>query len=229
LFNYQTKSNKTMNVQELATTLNVEERTIRGKLEKAGAKVLNGSPVGPEWIAYVCEEYKSKRKGRAVATNVAARQILSSLSGQDVAKATAIKHSAPAEAEPRQRDWADYLALAPLPILGLVASYGVFSFAAMFVPMGMAVVEAVSFEAIYIALAAIQGLNDAQQERAKKVSIGALIVSALYGSLAAVFHLSPVIRETMPLAGEISMAVLHGVPVPLLAYHMANLLLHREN
>lgn len=219
-----------MNIQELASTLQVEERTIRGKLESAGLVVVNGSSVGPEWVAYVCEEYKKKRKGRPVATNAAARAIIANLSGQDVAKATAIRYSAPQEAaEPHQRDWADYLALAPLPILGLVASYGVFSFAAMFVPTGMAVVEAISFEAIYIALAAIQGLDEAQQARAKKVSIGALVVSALYGSLAAVFHLSPAVRETMPLAGEISMAILHGVPVPLLAYHMANLLLHRQN
>lgn len=125
-------------------------------------------------------------------------------------------------------DWARIAAVLPLPTLGLVASYGVFSFARIFVPWPMAAMEAISFEVVYIALAAVKGLDEDQQKRARQISVGALVVSALYGSLAALFHRMPQVLDQLDFGFDLALSILHGFPVPLLAYLVATLLIHRK-
>lgn len=132
------------------------------------------------------------------------------------------------EAEKEPLGWAYWLAILPLPMLGLVASYGVYSFAAHFVGPWIAGAEAVAFELVYISLAAVKGLDQDQAKRAKGVSVGALVVSSLYGSLAALFHRQPVILDQIDLWLDSALAILHGVPIPVLAYFVAGLLIHKK-
>jgi len=222
-----------MNAKELADTLKLDITQVTGKLRRHGIKAVNGSPLSQEAIALVCETYQKEYTGRSKATNVAAARLLRQLDAEARAKALLISEGEQVEDEQEQpggfSDWAKVAAISPLPVLGLVASYGVFSFALHFVPFWMALLEAASFEVIYIALAALSGLDEGQRRRAKVVSLGALIVSVAYGSIAAALHLvGGDTMESLPLSWVITFAALHGIPVPVLAYAVANLLLHRK-
>jgi len=46
-------------------------------------------------------------------------------------------------------NWRGILARLPLPMLALAASYGVYEFARLFVPMWVALVQAAAFELTY--------------------------------------------------------------------------------
>ena len=127
-----------------------------------------------------------------------------------------------------RRHWRSFLAHLPLPTLGLAASYGVYRFALLFVPSWVAIVQAASFEATYIGLAVAQGLSVDQRRRAQYIGFGAVSVSIVYNSLDGLFHRRPELLTTMPLAGDIALSVLHGLPLALVAYLVANLLLHSE-
>lgn len=122
----------------------------------------------------------------------------------------------------------EVLALLPLPMLGLAASYGVFYFADYFVPAWVAIAEAAAFELTYIGLAALQGLTDKQRSYATKVSLGAVAVSIIYNSLAGALHQDPQILKNLPLVWFWIVAILHGAPLAILAYLVADLLFHRK-
>lgn len=122
--------------------------------------------------------------------------------------------------------WRRILAIAPLPALGLAASYGVYRFALLFVPGWVAVVQAASFELTYIGLAVVDGLTAPQRRRAQWIGVGAVAVSVLYNSLDGLFHRRPQLLAEMPLGGEVALAVLHGLPLAVVAYLVSNLLLH---
>lgn len=124
--------------------------------------------------------------------------------------------------------WRDVLARLPLPMLALAASYGVYRFAAMFVPVWVAIVQAAAFELVYIGLAVVR-LDDRQQKRAQAISIGAVIVSMAYNTLDGLFHRRPELLAAPDLWLDVSLALLHGVPLALLAYLVADLLLHSTN
>src|SRR5258708_523954 len=87
--------------------------------------------------------------------------------------------------------WREGLARLPLPMLALSASYGVYSYALLFVPDWVAVCQAAAFELTYIGLAVTKGLTSQEQKRATSISVGAVIVSILYNSLAGLFHRNP--------------------------------------
>lgn len=123
--------------------------------------------------------------------------------------------------------WRSILAALPLPMLALAASYGVFSFALLFVPVWVAIVQAASFELTYIGLAVLRVQGD-QRTRARYISIGAVAVSIVYNSLAGLFHRLPDALRGLPLWAEAIMAVLHGLPLALVAYLVADLLLHQD-
>lgn len=124
------------------------------------------------------------------------------------------------------RTWRDVLARLPLPMLALAASYGVYSFAALFVPQWVAVVQAAAFELTYIGLAVVQGLDAAARRRATLISVGAVVTSVLYNTLAGWFHREPTLFDGAGPVASLCFAVLHGAPLAWVAYLVADLLLH---
>lgn len=125
----------------------------------------------------------------------------------------------------RWSGWRDLLARLPLPMLALAASYGVYSFALLFVPTWVAIVQAAAFELVYIGLAVVQ-LPPDQQKRARSISVGAVVVSVAYNTLDGLFHRRPSLLELPPLWADVVLSLLHGVPLAVLAYLVADLLLH---
>lgn len=113
----------------------------------------------------------------------------------------------------------------PLPMLALAASYGVYQFALLFVPWWVALVQAAAFETTYLGLAMIESETPDQRRRATAISIGAVVVSVLYNSLAGFFHRNGLGELSM--VGEIVLATLHGAPLAIVAYLVADLLLHK--
>lgn len=125
-----------------------------------------------------------------------------------------------------ENNWRAILSRAPLPMLALAASWGVYSFAAYYVPMWVAVVQAAAFELTYIGLAITRGLTDEQRRRATSISIGAVVVSVLYNSIDGFFVRNPTMLVGLPWWGEAIGAALHGAPLAIVAYLVADLLLH---
>lgn len=119
--------------------------------------------------------------------------------------------------------WRDTLARAPLPMLALAAAYGVYSFQLLFTPAWVALVSAAAFELTYIALAFV-GTPDPR--RATAISVAAVVVSVAYNTLAALFARRPALLADTPLWGDVALAVLHGLPLAVVAYNVAALLLH---
>ncbi len=124
------------------------------------------------------------------------------------------------------RYWRDVVARLPLPMLGLAAAYGVYRFASLFVPGWVAIVQAASFELVYLGLAVVQGFDDDQRRRSRYVGLGAVFVSVVYNSLDSLFHRRPDMLVSTPLWGDVVLSVLHGAPLALVAYFVADLLLH---
>ena len=121
------------------------------------------------------------------------------------------------------RHWRDLLARAPLPMLALAASYGVYSYQLLFVPAWAALMSAAAFEATYLALALV-GTPDPR--RATAISVAAVVVSVAYNTLSALFVRRPALLIDTPLWGDVALAVLHGLPLAVVAYNVAALLLH---
>lgn len=126
------------------------------------------------------------------------------------------------------RHWRAVLPRLPLPTLALAASYGVYSFAALFVPTWVAIVQAAAFELTYIGLAAVSGMGPSQRKRAAMVSIAAVVVSVVYNTLAGLFHRNPDWLMRLEPWHEWGLALLHGAPLAWVAYVVAQLLLHTE-
>jgi len=121
--------------------------------------------------------------------------------------------------------WRELVSRAALPMLALAASYGVYSFALLFVPQWVAITQAAAFELVYIGLA-VARLTIEQQKRARYISIGAVVVSMAYNSIDGLFHRRPMLLDAPALWLDIALALLHGVPLAALAYLVADLLLH---
>lgn len=214
-----------MNCEQLSTRLDIPTKTISNKLNKAGYKVVNGSVIPEQWIAFVCDEYKKKRQGRSGKTNRAAADILKHLSTG--AKAAAIISGGKQEAE-QGFQWDKFFALLPLPMLGVVASYAVFLFAGHFVDFWVQFFEAASFETIYISLAALMGkLSEDKRKFANNVALAAFLVSATYGTMAYFFELEPEFLTSLNTWGNFAVAALHAVPITALGFFTAKLLLHK--
>jgi hypothetical protein len=123
-------------------------------------------------------------------------------------------------------DWRSVLARLPLPMLALAASYGVYSFALLFVPPWVAVIQAAAFELTYVGLAVTQGLGDGQRRRATGISIGAVVASIIYNTLAGWFQAQPQLLIDADAKAWLCLAVLHGAPLAWVAYLVSDLLLH---
>jgi hypothetical protein len=125
-------------------------------------------------------------------------------------------------------DWRGVLARLPLPMLALAASYGVYSFARLFVPDPVAIIQAAAFELTYIGLAVTRTLDRAQRKRATLISIGAVVASIVYNTLAGWFHRQPELLSTGGDIAWLMLAILHGAPLAWVAYLVADLLLHSQ-
>ena len=119
------------------------------------------------------------------------------------------------------RQW---IARLPLPLLALSAAYGVYQFQALFVPIWVALLSAIAFESVYLSLSFTPTPDT---KRAMVISISAVGVSVLYNTLSSLFHLRPLLLDSRPLWADIALAVLHGAPLAIVAYAVADLLLHR--
>ena len=124
------------------------------------------------------------------------------------------------------KQWRSVLAVLPLPMLALAASYGVYEFSRLFVPQWVALVQAAAFETTYVGLAVVQVQSD-QRVRARWISLGAVVVSICYNTLAGLFHREPALLEAAPLWANVALALLHGAPLAWVAFLVADLLLHR--
>lgn len=125
-------------------------------------------------------------------------------------------------------NWRMVLARAPLPMLALAASYGVYSFALLFVPWWVAVIQAAAFELTYVGLAVTRGLTADQRKRATAISIGAVVTSIVYNTLAGWFHRQPALLNDARPESWLAFAILHGAPLAWVAYLVADLLLHTD-
>ncbi|HEU5088204.1 MAG TPA: hypothetical protein VFT99_12190 [Roseiflexaceae bacterium] len=119
------------------------------------------------------------------------------------------------------------LAHAPLPMLALAASYGVYQYALLYVPNEVALIQAAAFESVYIGLTVANIQDGAPRKRARMVSFGAVATSIIYNTLAGLFHRVPGALVGLPLHGELALAALHGLPLAWVAFLVADLLLHQ--
>ena len=119
----------------------------------------------------------------------------------------------------------EILPIIPLPMLGLAASWGVYHFAKQFAPVPVAVVECTAFEFVYIGLAFAK-LNDKQRKRANWISIGAVVVSVIYNVLSgAMFQKIDLFVDPTWIW---IMSIIHGMPIAVLAYFVADLSIHSK-
>jgi hypothetical protein len=122
-------------------------------------------------------------------------------------------------------DWRAVLSRAPLPMLALAASHGVYSYNLLFVPAWVALVSAAAFELTYCGLSVVTLTAD-QQPRARRIAASAVVVSVIYNTLAGLFHRRPNLLADLPLGMDVTLAILHGLPLAIVAYSVAQLLLH---
>lgn len=76
-----------------------------------------------------------------------------------------------------------------------------------------------------LAFAVVEGMSEKQRQRATLISIGAVVTSILYNTLAGLFHRNPAWLGDLGYL-EWGLAVLHGLPLAWVAYLVADLLLH---
>lgn len=118
-------------------------------------------------------------------------------------------------------------AIVALLLLAATASFGVYEFQLLFVPKIVAIASAASFEATYIGLA-LATLTQTSKKRAAIISLAAVAVSITYNSLSALFHLNPALLEQKHIMLDIVLAILHGLPLALVAYFVADLIIHQQ-
>lgn len=123
-------------------------------------------------------------------------------------------------------NWRNILARLPLPTLALAAAWGVGSFAALFVPMPIAIIQAAAFELTYLGLAIVEVPERVRRRRATRISLSAVAVSVVYNSAAGYFHRNPQALIGLSFPEEIMLAVAHGAPLAIVAYLVADLLFH---
>lgn len=123
-------------------------------------------------------------------------------------------------------NWRGVLAHLPLPMLGLAASYGVYSFALLFVPQFFALAQAAAFELTYIGLAVVDAPELARRSRAARISVAAVAVSVVYNSASGYFHRNPLALSGLSFWEELGLAIVHGAPLAITAYFVADFLLH---
>lgn len=117
-----------------------------------------------------------------------------------------------------------YLALIAL---GLSASYGVFQFSLLYVPVAMAYVTAAAFELTYIGLAVVPLSDKESKGKAVWVAQAAVLVSVAYNVISGFMHRNPTIPTTY--GGwivEMALSMIHGLPLASVGYYLSTLILH---
>lgn len=122
--------------------------------------------------------------------------------------------------------WSTLLRAMPLLMLASSAAYGVAMFQALFVPWYVAWLSAAAFECTY-ALLAFVGTTDTR--RAMWLSVAAVAVSVVYNTLSSLFHIRPALLVDRPLWSDVTLALLHGAPLAIVAYAVASLLVHQRS
>ena len=117
-----------------------------------------------------------------------------------------------------------YLALIAL---GLSASYGVFQFSLLYVPVAMAYVTAAAFELTYIGLAVVPLADKESKGKAVWVAQAAVLVSVAYNVISGFMHRNPVAPTSWDRWGvEIALSLIHGLPLASVGYLLSTLILH---
>lgn len=125
------------------------------------------------------------------------------------------------------KNYYDLIITLALITLALTASYGVYRYQLLFVPNWVAITSATSFELTYIGLA-LARLTLASRQRASIISLSAVTVSILYNGLSSFIQLAPDALDTGRWQVAAVLAALHGLPLALLAYFVADLIIHQS-
>lgn len=111
--------------------------------------------------------------------------------------------------------------------LAFGSSVGVYRFSLNFYDQWIAFVVASSFELTYLGLAVVRAKMGAEEQRqALQLARTAAAVAMLYVTLDGLFHLRPTMLENKRWYVDLSLALVHGIPLPYVAYRMSNLILH---
>ena len=219
--------NMTTTVKEFAEKADVSARTVQRWIEThnktTGATHPFGvnDPVSEALIATLEQRAGMRREEKPAPNNVEHKP----------------REKAQAQPKPARIDWKVILPVLPLPMLGLAASYGVYYFALQFAPQFVAIGEAAAFELTYIGLAAMKNLTDRQAVVARRVSLGAVAVSVIYNTFAGVIHFRPDILTSLVGEGGFLnidpvllwiVAIIHGSPMAILAFFVADLIFHQK-
>jgi hypothetical protein len=127
-----------------------------------------------------------------------------------------------------KQNYRSIFALLALLTLALSASYGVYTFQVLFVPEWVAITSAASFELTYIGLALAE-ITLSSKQRAMLISLGAVAVSIIYNSLSAFVHLAPNLLDKSNIYVAGALALLHGLPLALVAFFVADLIIHQQS
>lgn len=128
----------------------------------------------------------------------------------------------------RSWDWGKIVPMAAMLTLSFGASVGVYVIMRQFAGPIVSAINASSFELTYLGLALADKNTAKARQLATNVSIGAVIVSILMNVSAGLLIKYPALAGSTNIAWVIYLAVLHGVPLALLAYFMAALIIHKD-
>lgn len=125
------------------------------------------------------------------------------------------------------KNYQNVAATLALLTLALSAAYGVYTFQKLFVPEIVAIISAASFELTYVGLS-LAKLNKTSKTRAVVISLSAVTVSIVYNSISAFFALAPNTLDTSTWFVAMVLSILHGLPLALVAYFVADLIIHQR-
>lgn len=233
-----------MTIKEIAPRLNVQPGSLQKRLKRKGihfglndqlpSDVLNmlvgetsASLTTPSNVDSIKEVPNSAYKAKTEAKPTKKVSIFEVLNSMPKTKA---QEKAPPV---KFNKLAFFFARLPLAMLGLGASFGVYHFSSHFAPDVFALIVGASFELVYIGIANFKNLNPSQKERASKVAAGAVAVSVVFNIISACMYVCP---NWFDFTGDDfftkitvwTLAIVHGVPMAILNYQYASLVIHSE-
>ncbi|QDP50395.1 MAG: hypothetical protein Unbinned5350contig1001_10 [Prokaryotic dsDNA virus sp.] len=138
----------------------------------------------------------------------------------------------PVKKEVKKIDWRFWLVRLPLPMFGLIMSYGVYYFPlSLGVPVWVCVGGAMSLEMTYLGLTAMDQLGKEEKEKANSIAKMAVALSMFYNTVSIMIHVVDIRGGN--LIGDLHwgliliFAVSHSC-LALLAYRVGNLILHKR-
>lgn len=126
----------------------------------------------------------------------------------------------------RFKPWVPKIAMLTL---AFGSSVGVYRFSLLFFEWWIAFIVACSFELTYLGLAVVRAnMTEDARKQAIWLSRSAAGVAMLIVTLDGFFHLRPSLLAVKPWYIDLALALVHGIPLPYIAYRMSNLLLHQD-